>query len=656
MSDTQTTGREAAGSFRPRARVLLACAVVFLAAAGVRLLHAQDNRQALPFYGMTGEYKAHALMLVRGDLKGFLRGADPPSDADVVKHPPGYPLLMAAVYALFGESDAGLQLVHVALDALAAVLVLLIARELFSFAVGVLAGSLVALSPQLAYHSIALLPDPLATPPLLLAFYLLARTRRRPRVLTALAAGALVGASCWLRSNAMLLPFFVAALAPLLFPAGRRLRTAAAVVAGALLLMVPVTVRNYLAFRSFIPLSLSAGITLVEGIGVSDPGGRLGLPSTDIGVTQWEARIYGRPDYLCGRFAPDGVERERRRVGHALRVVREHPLWFLGVMARRASDMPRLARVEVVAAEPAATRPLAPSDGARPAWSLAPEELYAKVGADAGALSLVSVEAPAAAPGAAGTTGAQPDCGGHVTPMQYTSALHDPSIEAGGRALRFEGSAAREMFASQPLPIAPGKDYLLRLPLKIEEGSVVVELRDARRGTLLASTPVLHPVKWAELPPGVQPFVRVERPFVSGDAEQVRVVFRNGGRKPAAIAVEAGRVEAFDLGPSSYIWTRYPRAILRGVQRLFLTALVLPLVFAGVAALVVSRRFGALALLLVVPAYYMCVQSALWTEFRYVLPMHYFLLILAAAGLAWLARRAALALSSRPAAQPEARP
>jgi hypothetical protein len=52
-----------------------------------------------------------------------------------------------------------------------------------------------------------------------------------------------------------------------------------------------------------------------------------------------------------------------------------------------------------------------------------------------------------------------------------------------------------------------------------------------------------------------------------------------------------------------------------------------------------SRRWRALALLLVVPIYYMCVQSALWTEFRYTLPMYYFLFILAAVGVCWAGER-----------------
>jgi hypothetical protein len=75
---------------------------------------------------------------------------------------------------------------------------------------------------------------------------------------------------------------------------------------------------------------------------------------------------------------------------------------------------------------------------------------------------------------------------------------------------------------------------------------------------------------------------------------------------------------------------------LRNVQRLFITATMLPLLFAGIFWMARRRRFGYLALLLVIPVYYMCVQSALWTEFRYVLPMYYLLFILSAAGLYWL--------------------
>src|SRR5438552_10032423 len=204
---------------------------LFLCAIVVRLFHWQDNPTP-PFHGMTGEYKAHAMTLVEGDIKGFLSGPNPPSNANVIKHPPGYPLLMAAIYKLYGDADGVLRFIHILLDSTAIVLVLLMAYEFFSFGIALLSGFLAAVSPQLAYHAVALLPDPLAAPPLLLAILLLIRAYKRPRLITVFAAGIAIGISCWFRSNTLLLPFFICATLPVLFRHGLRLRFGAALLAG----------------------------------------------------------------------------------------------------------------------------------------------------------------------------------------------------------------------------------------------------------------------------------------------------------------------------------------------------------------------------------------------------------------------------------------
>jgi hypothetical protein len=69
---------------------------------------------------------------------------------------------------------------------------------------------------------------------------------------------------------------------------------------------------------------------------------------------------------------------------------------------------------------------------------------------------------------------------------------------------------------------------------------------------------------------------------------------------------------------------------LRVVQKLFITAIFLPLVLLGAGVLVYQRQFQHLAILLAVPCYYFCTQSALHTEYRYVLVIHYFLFVLVA--------------------------
>ena len=57
---------------------------------------------------------------------------------------------------------------------------------------------------------------------------------------------------------------------------------------------------------------------------------------------------------------------------------------------------------------------------------------------------------------------------------------------------------------------------------------------------------------------------------------------------------------------------------------------MLPLIVAGMILLGLALRGRAFVILLAVPAYYICVQSALSTEYRYILAIHYFLFIIAA--------------------------
>jgi 4-amino-4-deoxy-L-arabinose transferase-like glycosyltransferase len=233
------------------------------------------------------------------------------------------------------------------LDSFAAVIILLIAIELFPTAVGVIAGLMAGFAPQFSWNSILLLPDSLAALPILLAVLLITRTRQRsnrPRLLSLLAAGALVGLSCWLRANALLLAPFMALLFPFIYKGGERLRSALILVCGACLIISPITIRNAMVFGKFIPLSLGAGQTLIEGIADYNADGSLGLPQTDVELTRGEAEAANRPDYARSLFTPDGIARDRARLGRGLAVIRAHPIWFFGVMVQRAASMLRLER------------------------------------------------------------------------------------------------------------------------------------------------------------------------------------------------------------------------------------------------------------------------------------------------------------------------
>jgi 4-amino-4-deoxy-L-arabinose transferase-like glycosyltransferase len=336
-------------------RKALAFALVFASALCVRLVCWQDARGLVGAVqtAVTENYKHQTRLFVENGALSFFVQGSATNDPDLLGHPPGYPFVLALVYKIFGESDAATQIFQMLCDSLAAALVLLIAAEILPFGAAVTAGALVALAPQFCWNSVLLLPDTLAVLPLLLAVLLLLRADKGHALLKAFAAGALVGLSCWLRANALLLaPFIALTTVPLLLARGVRVRASLALVAGAVLAVAPLTIRNAVVFGHFIPVSLGAGQTLIEGVGDYDPEEHFGLPDTDVELQRQEAEAHGRPEYASSLFTPDGIARDRERTRRALSIIGAHPLWFASVMARRAASMMRMERVPLASNAP----------------------------------------------------------------------------------------------------------------------------------------------------------------------------------------------------------------------------------------------------------------------------------------------------------------
>jgi len=162
------------------------------------------------------------------------------------------------------------------------------------------------------------------------------------------AAGALVGISCRLRANALLLAPFLALLLPIVVRRGLRLKIALAFIGGACLTIGLLTTRNAVVFGHFIPVSLGAGQTLLEGIADYDETRRFGVPDTDLELIKQEAEAYQRPDYALTLFGPDAIKRDRVRLARGFAIVRDHPFWFFTVMIRRAGSMWRLERAPLM--------------------------------------------------------------------------------------------------------------------------------------------------------------------------------------------------------------------------------------------------------------------------------------------------------------------
>ena len=341
----------AVDSLALRCKVLIVT-LIFFTALGVRLINWQSHHdEALAVQTSVAlNYKHQASLIQTNGVASLYDASSSTNNPDLLGHPPGYPILLSALHRGGGEQDSFTQVVQIILDSLSVVIIVLIAFEFFPAAIAIIAGMMAAFAPQFSWNSLTLLPDSLATLPILLAMLIITKTRPRPnapgssQLLSLLIAGALIGISVWLRANALLLAPFLAFLFFFISKRSARLRPALVLVCGVLVIIALLTIRNLVVFDKFIPVSLGAGQTLVEGIADYNTDGSLGLPQTDVELIRSEAEASKRPDYANSLFTPDGTERDRARLARGFAAIRAHPFWFAGVMIRRAASMLRLER------------------------------------------------------------------------------------------------------------------------------------------------------------------------------------------------------------------------------------------------------------------------------------------------------------------------
>jgi uncharacterized metal-binding protein len=117
----------------------------------------------------------------------------------------------------------------------------------------------------------------------------------------------------------------------------------------------------------------------------------------------------------------------------------------------------------------------------------------------------------------------------------------------------------------------------------------------------------------------------------------VLISFANEASTPANPIAKIGEIKLFELGPARFLWTRYPRFLVHGIQKIFLTGVILPLALIGLGLLILKKQNRALIVLALVPIYFFCVQSVVHTEYRYLLAVDYFLFALAGVAVAWSA-------------------
>src|ERR1051325_10031375 len=324
---------------------------VLVIAVSVRVLTLQFMRAHLndPAWFQVGSY-AKFDRQARDILDGRqpLLWIDDPTRTDLAQYPPAFPALVALIYKVSGDHSAySVQLVLWFLDLIFSfVLITGIALTAFGWRAAIASSFLVALSPLFAMYAAYPSADVPATWFVLGGNWLLLLAFKRRHVSLALAAGVLLGIACWVRVN----PLFLCvgwAIALLVLTAGTwalKLKLSAAVLAGTVLVIAPIVIRNAVVFPDFTPTGGTIGVNLWEGLGETEFGRANGFLYGDDKMLAVERTRLGVPaDAQFEVQWPDGIRRDRERTRESLAFIKQHPIWYAGVMLGRMWGMLKVA-------------------------------------------------------------------------------------------------------------------------------------------------------------------------------------------------------------------------------------------------------------------------------------------------------------------------
>jgi tetratricopeptide (TPR) repeat protein len=307
--------------------------LIFASALALRIIYIIQIRDT-PFFQTLGLdakfYDRWARELMRGE-----------GSSGAFFMSPLYPYFLALIYRLFGRDLALVRLIQAGIGSLSAVLLYLLARDVFDRRVGIIAGFLAATYGALIFYDGSVLMTPLLVILHLTALLLLVRGDATRVPLLFVLSGVAIGVSAVGRAAALL--FVPVALAWIWGgkgvawrPAGgrgespegaggerggavgstrRRLRNARLAGAGFLLLgialvVVPITVRNYVASRDLVLITSNGGLNFYIGNSEISTGG------------------YVKPEELDIATDPDGAAIAERDLGRDLKPSEVSNYWY----------------------------------------------------------------------------------------------------------------------------------------------------------------------------------------------------------------------------------------------------------------------------------------------------------------------------------------
>ena len=291
---------------------------LFAGAAALRILYVSVAPEAPP--RDTPDYDEIARNLLAG--QGFVSQENWFGHPVRSWRPPGYPLMLAAVYGIAGFDHRAVKVVQAVLGALTVVLVYLLARRLRPSAAP-LAGVAAALYPPLLASADEVMSECLFTALLAAALWAVVESRHRRSRGGAFGAGVLIALAGLTRPVGLLAAPAVLAVAAWEERAalGAWLRRwALPLGAGVVVALAPWTARNGLVHGAFVPVSTHGGFIVAR---------------SNADQPDWRRPDGWRIDRGHFEAVPGEVERDRRWLRQGLGWIAGHPLAWLRLAGER---------------------------------------------------------------------------------------------------------------------------------------------------------------------------------------------------------------------------------------------------------------------------------------------------------------------------------
>lgn len=317
---------------------------ILAAGALVRGLYLNEIRSNPDFASPAVDAGFHhywASALATGDWTPPHNNPDPGISNTPYLRPPGYPYFLSLIYVLAGPGFIGPRVVQMGLGLLNCALAFVIGRRWYGRSVGLIWAGFMSLYWAFIYFEGELHATVLLIFLLLSMVYLLGRWTERMALPYAVFAGGLTGLAALVRPNALLLLLVVPVW--MLVAAQRRglgrkgVVAPCALILGAIAVVSPATIRNYLVARDFVLISANGGVNLFIG----NNEDATGVCATDIpGIGRFHT-CFDYPALVASLERKEGRPLEYSEVSSYFRdraafFIKNKPTAFLRLTLRKA--------------------------------------------------------------------------------------------------------------------------------------------------------------------------------------------------------------------------------------------------------------------------------------------------------------------------------